>query len=401
MHHADHRRAVGHQRDRDADDGEPVQEVRGAVERIDEPPDVGRARRPPPRRRPGCRARRRAARPRTTRSLAVSASLTQSPGAFARTLRAAPNASSTIAATGARPRRRAARAARRGRGRRHSATAAIEPSSELRRARRRPAGGARRGRSTTSSRSCSVARPGAGLRAHEQPAEVVPRRVPVGQPSSIAVEPARRRRRTARAPPTRARGTAAIAQHRRGMPESATTASSTRVVGAGATATPSRYGALAAHRGDALAGRRRSRPARTAARRRRARTARSPSTGCSREQLVEPSTGSTTTVIVGVAGPVQPDSSLTTADRRGVQHRRATAASATRSSAYWPGRSVRARRALPPTSGTSASRCASAAASNSASSSSGVHREASCGEIDALGMRIDVEAVAAEEARRR
>ena len=60
-----------------------------------------------------------------------------------------------------------------------------------------------------------------------------------------------------------------------------------------------------------------------------------------REQLVEPSTGSITTVIDAPSRSWTPDSSLTI--RTGALLSTAHAASsATRSSAYWPERSVRA-----------------------------------------------------------
>ena len=83
--------------------------------------------------------------------------------------------------------------------------------------------------------------------------------------------------------------------------------------------------------------------------------------------VVEPSTGSTTTVTVASGGPLRPDSSLTIATPDGASTS-STAASATTSSAYWPGTSVRARRAAPRT-GANAAACASAHVANSARSS--------------------------------
>src|SRR6266536_1394049 len=90
----------------------------------------------------------------------------------------------------------------------------------------------------------------------------------------------------------------------------------------------------------------------------------------SREQFVEPSTGSRTTVIAASSGPLRPDSSLTTPTPASCRIGR-IAASATRSRAYWPGRSVRARRAAP-VSGASDALAASAASPKTASKSSGV-----------------------------
>ena len=72
--------------------------------------------------------------------------------------------------------------------------------------------------------------------------------------------------------------------------------------------------------------------------------------GMCREQLVEPSTGSSTTVTGASSGPVQPDSSLSTR-RPAACSTGSTAASATRSSAYCPGLSVRARRSVAPSGG--------------------------------------------------
>ena len=62
VHDADHRLAVDDEADRHADRFEPVHEVRGAVERIDEPTGVGARRRPLPRRTPRGRSRVRAPR---------------------------------------------------------------------------------------------------------------------------------------------------------------------------------------------------------------------------------------------------------------------------------------------------------------------------------------------------
>src|SRR6516162_5675574 len=62
-----------------------------------------------------------------------------------------------------------------------------------------------------------------------------------------------------------------------------------------------------------------------------------------RAQFVEPSTGSTTTVTSASAGPVRPDSSLTTATSARASTS-STAASTKTSSAYCPGTVVRSRR---------------------------------------------------------
>ena len=116
---------------------------------------------------------------RTACSLAVSASLTQSPGAFSRTLlRARRTASSTIAPP----------AARRAIGGREQRVEIEVESVTVARARRascveqlRRAGGdelaARVGSATTSSRPSASTTQRARLEAHEQAAEVVPRRV--------------------------------------------------------------------------------------------------------------------------------------------------------------------------------------------------------------------------------
>ena len=136
-----------------------------------------------------------------------------------------------------------------------------------------------------------------GFATHEKTAEVVPRRD--GRLVEIGVERARRPRRTARARPSRGTGAASTAVAVSGIPESATTASSTRRTADGASSSPSRHAP----------------PPRAAVVRTpvawfvtRAQSGPSASTahsemdqyGMSREQFVEPSTGSRTTVIVGV-----------------------------------------------------------------------------------------------------
>ena len=86
MHDADDGHAVLDEPDRHADRVEAVQEVRGAVERVDEPAERRRASPPASSPNTGMPGVASASTSRTARSLARSAALTQSPGAFSRTL---------------------------------------------------------------------------------------------------------------------------------------------------------------------------------------------------------------------------------------------------------------------------------------------------------------------------
>ena len=167
-------------------------------------------------------------RSRTARSLAVSASLTQSPGPFSRTLRAAPNASSTIAAPAAAARRAATSSASRSRS--------TLTGASLRAARRaapacpRPTSCRRASASATDEVApVGVDDERAGFLADEQRRR--------GSPTARAGRGARRgsrrggrrRRRTARARPSRGRGTAATRAAPAASPTSAITARSIAV----------------------------------------------------------------------------------------------------------------------------------------------------------------------------
>ena len=189
VHHADHRLAVGDERDRHADHREPVHEVGGAVERIDEPSHVGplaaallaeerevgrgvvQHRRAPP---PRWRCRRRSPSRRALLAHVARHHRTR------RARRARP-----------RPRRgRRRRAGRRDRvrGRAHAreprrcsaaSSSAVPAATSWRRA---------SASSTTSSRPLGVDDGRAGFPTHEQAAEVVPRRVLVGDAVEVPVE---------------------------------------------------------------------------------------------------------------------------------------------------------------------------------------------------------------------
>src|SRR2546423_2048137 len=114
-----------------------------------------------------------------------------------------------------------------------------------------------------------------------------------------------------------------------------------------------------------------------------------------RAQCVEPSTGSMTTVTVAPARSCTPDSSLTT--RAGARASTAqAAASATRSSAYWPDRAVRSRNEsvwIPCT----AVSTAAAASVNSSRSASGCTAASSRVQFETSGVRVHVEAAVADE----
>ena len=121
-------------------------------------------------------------------------------------------------------------------------------------------------------------------------------------------------------------------------------------------ASPVELGALAPHRGVARAGGAVLRPARTSGPSASSAHSEIAQYGMPRAQLVDPSTGIEHDGHSASTGPVQPDSSLSTR-RPAACSTGSTAASATRSRRYWPGRSVRARRSVGP-SVASAPRCA-------------------------------------------
>ena len=352
--------------DRHADRGETVQEVRGAVERIDEPPERRRARRRSPHRRTRCRDSPSASASRTAFSLAVSTSLTQSPGAFARTLLSAPPkpASDDLAAD-----------ARRALGHREQVRE-IEVAS--------------------SDRACAARRAARGPGGDELARARSDRRArAVASSASTTSTPASRQTSSRRGSPT-ARGRCRRRSSRRARRATSHSASAHepsarncfhgsirpgkfemrdhRVLDARRRRRLERLAvaerALAPHRPERRRRSRGSRRARRAGRRGRARTATSPSTGCRATALLDPSTGSITTVIGALGVPVMPDSSLTIV--AGTRCSTSSAASsATRSSAYWPGRSVRARRSAPRI-GATASRIATAVLSKRVRRSSGM-----------------------------
>ena len=343
MDDADHRPTVGDQRDRHADDGEAVHEVGGAVERVDEPPDVGAlaAGLLAEERELGCGVVQELADRVLARRVGVAHPV-------ARPLRA-----HVARATEGVEHDRSA-----GRGR---ASRGDEQPVEVEIDRHRPVPpcscssssfvpAATSCRRASASSATEVAAVGvdderARFLAHEQPAEVVPRRVLVGMTVEVTVEMTR----------------GDVAQRERGRAEGAELAPSERHAEATPTsATTARAMSVVGGRCDGVAGRAgRRRPAPRCSARRWLRSATSahhgPSAssahseiaqyGMPRAQLVDPSTGSSTTVSSASTGPVQPDSSLSTR-RPAACSTGSTAASATRSRRYWPGRSVRARRSV-------------------------------------------------------
>ena len=180
----------------------PCTKFDGAVERIDEPTGVGARRRPPPRRTPASPVSRSST-ARTASSLAVSAAVTQSPGAFSRTSGGAPKLRAHDLAAGARRAGRRRRGAHRDRGRSRSvAVAGISASASV--------GGA--GRDELPARvgivghelfSVRVAHGRARFDAREVTAEVVPRReIRVRSRRDRRARPPRRRTASSDAQPS-------------------------------------------------------------------------------------------------------------------------------------------------------------------------------------------------------
>ena len=203
MHDADDRAAVVHEPDRHADRVEAVHEVRGAVERVDEPFGVGARRRPPLRRAPGCRCARRGVSPH--RGLAREVGFADP---VARCLLPRPRAARRSAQRPLRHRRRRRRVPRpasasRSRAR-DRARSCDRPFAARRRARCVPAATMRRravGIVRHERLAVRVEHGRAGFHAREDPAEVVPRAHRAAG-VDVRVEPAGRdlaeRERTAR-----------------------------------------------------------------------------------------------------------------------------------------------------------------------------------------------------------
>ena len=309
--HADHRLPRRDEPDRHADHREAVQEVGGAVERVDEPPDLGPlaaallAEEGDLRR--GVRQRRadRALAREVDRRSPSRRDPSRGTCARARMRRARPR---SPAATADRAR---SRAVGRDRGRLQSSdrSRAVELARAARRGARacprRPAGGDRPVLGDRRGRGRGVDDRRAGLPADEQPAEVVPRRGADRGGSRGTRRRCPRPRRTARAPTSRALGTVAsrcdAAAARRSRPPSGRSARSS-TAGAGAPSSHAPSPRTAVYRAPVAPFA--TQP--TAGRRHRARTARSPSTGCCAAQFVDPSTGSSTTVISASVRPGPP-----------------------------------------------------------------------------------------------
>ena len=318
--HADHRATVGHQRDRHADDGEAVHEVGGAVERVDEPADVGAL---------------------TTGLLAEERELGRgvvqelADRVLARRVGVAHPVAGTLRAHVA----RAAERVEHDRGTRRGRTpGGVEQPVEIE-VDRSPSGPSvqlleqflrARGDELTTGvgvehdqvTAVGVDDQRARFLAHEQRAEVVPRRVLVGVPVEVAVEVTRGDVAQRRGRPNRARGTGASRAGSGGQPDKRDDrAVRRRWSTAGAIAVAVELGAGAPHRGVASAGgpvlhqRRIHGPSASSAHSEIAQY------GMPRAQLVDPSTGSSTTVTSASTGPVQPDSSLSTRRPGGVQDR--------------------------------------------------------------------------------
>ena len=232
---ADDRLAADDEADRHADHREAVQEVRGAVERVDEPADLGAlaAALLAEERDLGRRARQR--RRGSSCSLATSASLTSRPGPSRGRSAGAPNAVAHDRAAGVarrRPRRRAARSRSRS-GPASRATSGEQRVEQLGRAGARPAVAGRRARRPRARGRRASATSAPLSRQTSKPTEVVPRAVLVvrssrGSRRVPGGDVAQRERRRARAS-----GTGATAVRRGGSPMIATTARSSSVIADG------------------------------------------------------------------------------------------------------------------------------------------------------------------------
>ena len=176
--------------DRHADHREAVQEVGGAVERVDEPADVARAR-------PALLAEERdvgrgIGEHLADRALARRVDVAHPVARALRRGRCArpPKRRRARRAPPASPRRGAASSRRRGRGQRRltQRPRCRRVRRAARRCRRRRAGGARRGRRRRARGPSTSTIDAPASVAHEQPAEVVPRRVLIGPAVDVAVE---------------------------------------------------------------------------------------------------------------------------------------------------------------------------------------------------------------------